>query len=90
MKYFAYLVLVLHAPLVLTNPGLQVCQHRKPLHQTVKDCTYWLVLGYFNNWNIIKLSNKATTSEEIDKIHQVVLDGINENMDALLKKGSIW
>ena len=47
------------------------------------------MLGYFNNWNIIKLSHKETTSEEIEKIHQVVLDGIDENMDALAKKGSI-
>ena len=39
----------------------------------------------FNNWNILKLSYKATSSEEIDKIHQVLLDRISDNMDALVQ-----
>ena len=39
--------------------------------------------GSFNNWNIIKLSHKVTSSEEIDKIHQVVLYGTSENMSEL-------
>ena len=43
------------------------------------------MLGYLNNWNIIKLSHKATFSEEIDEIHQVLLYGIIENMAALVK-----
>ena len=45
------------------------------------------MLRYFNNWNIIKWSNKATSSEWIDKMHQVVLDRISDNMDALVQTG---
>ena len=37
------------------------------------------MLGSFNNWNTLKLSHKAKPSEDIDKIHQVVLDGIIDN-----------
>ena len=55
----------------------------KPLNK----CTYWQVLGAFNNWNIIELSSKSTSSETFDAIHQVVLDGISENMASLVKSG---
>ena len=47
--------------------------------------TYWHVLGCFKNLNLIKLSYKATYSEDIDKINKVVLYGISENMAALVK-----
>ena len=43
------------------------------------------MLGYFNNWNIINLSHKATYSEDTDKINQVVLDVISEKITALVK-----
>ena len=29
-------------------------------------CTYWPVLGAFNNWNIIQLSSKSTSSDTFD------------------------
>ena len=45
------------------------------------------MLGSFNNWNIIQLSHKATSSEEIYNIHQVVIYGIGENMAVLLQTG---
>ena len=45
------------------------------------------MIGYFNNWNVIKLSHKATSREEIDKIYQFVLDGISENMSAMVQIG---
>ena len=45
------------------------------------------MLGFFNYWNIIKLSYNSKSSEDNDKIHQVVLDGISENMDALVQTG---
>ena len=54
-------------------PGMSAQQ--QPCYQNVKYCTYWPVLGSFNNWNIIQLSHKATSSEVIEKIDQVVLDG---------------
>ena len=43
--------------------------------------------GSFNNWNIIKLSRKAKSSEEIDKLYQVLLEDINKNMAALVQTG---
>ena len=52
---------------------------QQPRYQTIKYYTYWPVSVSFNNWNILKLSHKATYSEEIDKIYQVVLDGISDN-----------
>ena len=45
------------------------------------------MLGSFKNWNILKLPNKAIFSEKINKINQVVLDHINENMDTFVKTG---
>ena len=64
-------------------PGLK--SQQQPCYQPVQDCTYWPVLGSFNNWNIIQLSHKETCSEEIDKIHQVVLYDISENISALVQ-----
>ena len=46
---------------------------------------YWPVLGPFNNWNIIQLSHKSTPSDSFDEIHQVVLDGISDNMASLVE-----
>ena len=43
------------------------------------------MLGYFNSCNIIELSRKATSSEEIDKINQVVLYSIIEKIDTLVQ-----
>ena len=36
---------------------------KQSLYQTVQYFTYWYVLGYFNNWNIMQLSHKATSIE---------------------------
>ena len=55
-------------------------------------CTYWPVLGSFNNWNIIQLSPRSTSSDTFDETHWVVLDGISDNMASLVesrKYGSI-
>ena len=43
------------------------------------------MLGSFNKWNIIKLSHKETSSEDIDKLHQVVLYVISDNIYELVK-----
>ena len=45
------------------------------------------MLGSFNNWNIIKFTNKTTSSEYFDDVHKVVLDGISDNMSSLLQLG---
>ena len=43
------------------------------------------MIGSFTNLNILKISYKATSSEEIEANHQVLLDGISENVDALVQ-----
>ena len=56
-------------------------------YQPVINCTYWPVLGPYNNCNIIHLTPPSITSEAFDDIHQVVLDGISENMASLFQSG---
>ena len=58
-------------------------EHYKP----VTKCTYCPVLGSFNNWNIIQLSQKSTPSDSFDEIHHVVLDGISDNMASFVEPG---
>ena len=60
---------------------------KKARYQPVTNCTYWPVLGSYNNWNIIELTPKPITFEAFDDIHQVVLDRISENMASLVKSG---
>ena len=47
-------------------------------YKPVTKCTYWTVLCYFNNWNIIQLSQKSTPSDAFDEIHQVSIDVISD------------
>ena len=56
-------------------------------YQAVIDCTYWTVLGPYNNCTIIELTPKSIPSEAFDEIHQVVLDGKSENMALLVQSG---
>ena len=49
-------------------------------YKPIINCTDWTVLGSFNNWNMIQLSQKSTPSEAFDEIHQVILDGISYDM----------
>ena len=44
-------------------------------------------LGSFNNCKIIQLSHKSTLSDAFDYIHQVVIDGISDNMATLVESG---
>ena len=44
-----------------------------------------VIEGSFNNWNIIQLSSKSTSSDTFYEIHQVVLDGISDNMASLVE-----
>ena len=62
-----------------------VSQHHQPRYQPVKYCTYWIVLGSFNNWKIIQFSYKSTPGEYLNKIQQVKHDRISYNMDALVQ-----
>ena len=45
------------------------------------------MLGYFNNWNIIKFENKTTSSEDFDEVNKVARDGISANMASLTQTG---
>ena len=54
-------------------------------YQPVTNCTYWPVLGLFNNCNIIQLSQKSIPYGPFDEIHQVVIDGISDNMASLVQ-----
>ena len=56
-------------------------------YKHVTKCTYWPVVWAFNNWNIIKLSSKSTSSDTFDEIHQVFLDGISDNVASLVESG---
>ena len=56
---------------------------QQPLCQPVTYCTYWPVLGSFNNWNIITLTRKSTTTDVFEEIHQVILDVISDNISPL-------
>ena len=74
----------------LCSPG--VSHTEQPRYQPVFDCIYLPVLGYFRKWDMIKLSNKSTPSEYFDKIHNIVLGRISDNMASLVqtvKHGSI-
>ena len=43
------------------------------------------MLGYFNKWIIITFSNKTTKGEEFEEFHQVIIDGISDNMASLVQ-----
>ena len=38
----------------------------------------------FNKWKIIQFTNKTTTNEDFDAVHKVLLDGISDNMSAIV------
>ena len=65
------------------TPGFT--EQKQSHYQPVKDCTHWPVVGSFNDCVILKLLHKATSSEEMDKIHQVVLYGISSNVAPLVQ-----
>ena len=44
-------------------------------------------MGSYNNWNNIHMLPKSTPFETFDEIHQVVLDGISDNMALLVQSG---
>ena len=70
---------------MLDKPWISgIPSEKQERYKPVTKCTYWPVLGEFNNWNIIELSSKSTSSETFDEIHQVVLDGISDNMESLV------
>ena len=87
LKFAAYHVPVLHVHQCLTNHGFTVFSKKQARYHPVINCTYWPVLGPYNNWNIIHLTPKSISSEAFNEIHQVVIDGISESMASLVQLG---
>ena len=56
-------------------------------YKPVTKCSYWPLSGSFNNWNIIELSQKSTSIDTFDEIHQIDFDGISDNMALLFESG---
>ena len=69
---------------MLNKPWISgIPSYEQECYKTVTKCTYWPVLGYFDNWNIIQFSQNSTPSDAFNEIHQVVLDGKSDNMASL-------
>ena len=67
--------------LMLDKPWISgIPQYKQDIYKHLINCAYWPVLGPFNNWNIMQLSQKSTPYDMFDEIHQVVFDGIRDNM----------
>ena len=63
---------------MLDKPWISgIPSNKKERYKPVTKYTYWTVLGSFDNWNIIPLSQKSTPYDTFDEIHQVVLYGIS-------------
>ena len=58
---------------------------KKERYKPVTNCTYWPVLGSFNNWNIIQLLKKSNPYNSFYEIHQVVLYGISKNVASFVQ-----
>ena len=82
--YHAYVLLV-HQCCTIYGSG--ITSDNQDRYKPVTKCTYWPVLGEFNKRNIIELSSKSTSTEKFDAIHQVVLDGISDNIASLVESG---
>ena len=71
---------------MLDNPWISgIPSYEQYRYKPVTKCTYWPLLGSFNNWEIIQLSQKSTPSDAFDEIHQVVLYGISDNIASLIE-----
>ena len=53
--------------------------------QPVTNYTHWPVLGSYNNWNIIHLSQKSINFEAFEEIHHVVFDIMSDKMASLVQ-----
>ena len=66
---------------ILDKPWISdIPSTKQACYQHFTNCTYFKVVGSYNNWNIIDLTPKSIPFEAFDDIHKVVLDGISENM----------
>ena len=75
---------------MLDKPWIYVIpSHKEERYKPVTKCTYWPVLGSFNNWNVIQFYHKSTRYDVFDEIHQFVLYGISDNMALLVESGNL-
>ena len=78
---------------MLDEPWISCIQSKiQERYKPATNSTYWPILGPFNNWKIILLSQKSTPFDSFYEIQQVFLDVISENMASLVhcgKYGSI-
>ena len=86
VQFSVYYMFVLHVHQCYINLVYLVYHQMKKEHYKPEiKCNYWPVLWFFNNWDIIPLSQKSTPYDAFDEIHQVVLDGISDNMASLFE-----
>ena len=71
---------------MLNKPCISgIPSNKQERYKPVTKCTCLTVIGLFNNWYIIQFSHKSPPYDEFDEIHQVVLDGISDNMALLVE-----
>ena len=71
---------------MLDKPWISdIPSYKQERYKPINNFTYWPVLGSFNNWNIIQLSQKSKPSGAFDEIHQVVLSGISDSIVLLVE-----
>ena len=58
---------------------------KQALYQPITNCTYWPIMGSYNNWTIIELTPRSTPFQAFDEIHKDVLDRISENTASLVQ-----
>ena len=74
---------------MLDKPWISgIPSYEQERYKPVTKCTYWPLLGFFKNWDIIQFPQKSTPYDAFDEIHQVVLDGISDNMASLVEPGN--
>ena len=56
-------------------------------YQPVTNCTYWKVLGSYNNWNIIDITPKWIPYEAFDEINGIFIHRISKNVASLVWSG---
>ena len=76
-----------HNMVILVIGFYGISSKKQVLYQPVTICTYCPVPGSYNNCNIIELTPKSTPFEAFDKIQQVILYGISDNMASLVQSG---
>ena len=73
---------------MLEKPWLSgISSDEQERYKPVTTCTYWPLLGYFNNWNIIQFSQKSPPSDAFNEMHQVFIYVISDNMVLLVEPG---